>query len=162
VGIDEVTKMDNENSLLGCFVSATLNRDDDLNTVDAASEKGKLFRTYIWGTDGISDTLETLNHQDYGRDLVLILFQFYVNPIPYQLAHLKEVESYRKKEKSIGIPIIVNEDNFFSKPETERRRFLRESILQKLRLLEGVVKKKKLDTDVTKLRIDVERILPQY
>ena len=154
--------MDSENNLLGCFASGpTVKWEDDQKTKDAATEKGKLFRTYIWGTEGICSTLKILNHQDYGKDLFRILFQFYLNPIPLELANLKEIESYRKKEKSIGIAIIVNDDNFFNKPEAGRRLFLRGSIFEKLCLLEDVVKKKKLDTDIGKLKIDLERILPR-
>jgi hypothetical protein len=76
-----------------------------------------------------------------------------------ELQKLKEIESYRKNEKSIGIPIIVNEDNFFSKSEEGRQEFLRQSIFQKLELLAEVVKKKKLDTDMELLKSDLEKIL---
>ena len=37
--------------------------------------------------------------------------------------HIKEIEQYRKNEKAIGIPIIV-ERSFFQFSETERREFL--------------------------------------
>lgn len=156
----KVKAMETENNLLGCFISGpAVKWEDDQKTKDGATEKGRLFSSYIWGTDGISNILKNLNHQDYGKDLIRILLQFYLNPIPCELANLKEIESYRKKEKSIGIPIIVNENNFFNKSVTERRRFLRSSIFKKLCLLEDVVKKKKLDTDIGKLKIDLERIL---
>jgi hypothetical protein len=124
-----------------------------------AAEHGKLFHTYIWGKNGIADALRVLNHEDYGTDLIRILFKFYLNPIPYELANLKEMESYRKQEKSIGIPIIVNEDNFFSRSEAERRSFLKQAILEKLCLLEERSKKRKLETDIGKLKQDVETIL---
>ena len=78
--------------------------------------------------------------------MMMILFEFYVNPIPYLQQNLKEMGSYRKNEKSIGIRIIVTDENFFSKSEEERYIFLKQSILQKLDLLAEVVKKKKLDT----------------
>ena len=59
-------------------------------------------------------------------------------------------ELYRKKEKAIGIPIIV-ERSFFQLSETERREFLVSSMLSKFNTLENVVKNKKLDTNITKL-----------
>jgi len=156
--------MINEN-ILGCFVSCpasiynpNVSEKDALIAQDANSELCKLFRAYIFGERGISITLKTLKNKDYGKDLVLALFQFYVNPIPYELEHLKEIENYRKNEKTIGIPIIVIAENFFSKSETERYAFLRESIFQKLDLLAEVVKKKKLDTNMELLKLDLKNI----
>ncbi|MBK7707790.1 MAG: hypothetical protein IPJ30_19075 [Acidobacteria bacterium] len=117
------------------------------------------FDLYIWGDKGISKRLNVLINETYGIDVKLILLQFYVNPIPYLRQHLKEIEGYRRKEKSIGIPIIVNDENFFSKSETERFEFLKVSILQKLDLLAEVVRKKKLDTNIELLKADVEKVL---
>ncbi|MGE6355543.1 hypothetical protein ACQKCJ_16865 [Flavobacterium sp. NPDC079362] len=122
--------MNDNEKILGCFVSA--------NIGDAM---GPEFRSYIYGDNKIEKTLKTLKNKDYSEDLKLILFQFYINPIPYLLNNLKEIESYRKKEKSIGITIVINEDNFFSKNEFERYDFIRESLLQKIDLLAEVSKK---------------------
>src|SRR5580658_6997988 len=123
-------------NILGCFVSITSGkRDDDQKTKETASAQGELFRSYIWGEKGICNFLKKLNHEDYGKDLKLVLFQFYVNPLPVQLQNLKEIENYRKKEKSIGIPIVINNENFFNKSEEERHIFLRQSIFQKLTVL---------------------------
>src|ERR1700722_9533620 len=150
---------ENEN-ILGCYVSITLGKyDDDQKAKDLASEQGELFRAYIWGEKGICDTLKKLKHQDYGKDLILILFQFYVNPISIQLENLKEIERYRKKEKSIGIPVIVNNENFFNKSEEARHAFLKQSIFRKLDLLTEIVKKKKFDTKIDLLKSDLERLL---
>ncbi|MBK8812781.1 MAG: hypothetical protein IPN69_18910 [Acidobacteria bacterium] len=135
-------------SILGCFVSSF--RKDG---------SGPLFTSYVWGENSISERLSVLMNETYGNDMELILLQFYVNPIPYLRQQLKEIEGYRKKEKSIGIPIIVNDENFFSKSEAERFEFLKQSILQKLDLLAEVVKKKKLDTNIQSLKEDVERVL---
>jgi len=147
-------------NLLGCYISITHPYPDASQEVkDLASEQGDLFRTYIWGDNGISDTLKKLEHENYGKDLKLVLFQFYVNPISIQVQCLKEIENYRKNEKSIGIPIIVNDENFFSKSEEERYNFLKLSILQKMDLLAEVVKKKKLDTNMVLLKNDLEKIL---
>lgn len=157
--------MINEN-ILGCFVSCpasiynpNVSEKDALIEQESNSELCKLFRSYISGERGISNILKTLKNKDYGKDLVLALFQFYLNPIPYELEHLKEIENYRKNEKAIGIPIIVNDENFFSKSESERYDFLRETILQKLDLLTEVVKKKKLDTNMELLKSDLKNIL---
>jgi hypothetical protein len=152
--------MKTEKNILGCFVSGpALNWNDDLKTKENAAERGKLFRTYIWGENGIATPLRKLNHEEYGEDLSTILLQFYLNQIPYELSSLREIENYRKKEKSIGIPIIINEDNFFSRTEDERRLFLTKTIFDKISLLEETVKKKKLDTNINKLKRDVENIL---
>ena len=55
--------------------------------------------------------------------------------MPYELQNLKEIENYRKNEKSIGIPIIVTDENFFSKSKEGRYIFITQSILQKIDVL---------------------------
>lgn len=146
--------------MISCFVSITHPYPDASQEIkDKASEQGTLFRSYILGEKGITKELKRLNYENYGKDLKLALFQFYVNPIAYELQHLKEIESYRKNEKSIGIPIVINDENFFSKSEEERYKFLKESILRKMDLLEDVVKKRKLDTNVEKLKTDLSTVL---
>jgi hypothetical protein len=148
--------------ILGCFISnPAVYFDADQIAKDLASEQGELFRAYIWGEKGICDTLKKLKHKDYGEGLTLILFQFYVSPLPIQLENLPEIERYRKKEKAIGIPVIVNRENFFSKPEETRRAFLKQSIFQKLNLLAEIIKKRKLDTKIDLLKSDLEKLLIQ-
>ena len=152
--------MSDDKNIFGCYVSVTQAYPDaDKQTKDLATEQGRLFRTYIWGEKGICDTLKKLNQDDYGKDLKLALFQFYVNPIPMMEQALKEIEAYRKNEKSIGIPIVVNDKNFFSQTDEGRYSFLKQSILQKLDLLAEVVKKKKLDTNMDQLKTDLQKIL---
>ena len=151
--------MNDNKNILGCYVSVTQAYPDaDQQTKDLATEQGRLFRTYIWGEKGICDTLKQLNYADYGKDLILVLFQFYVNPLPHMEQILKEIEPYRKKEKSIGIPIIVTDENFFSKSEEGRFNFLKQSILKKLDLLTEVVKKRKLDTNIELLKTNCQRL----
>lgn len=152
--------MIDDKNIFGCYVSVTQAYPDaDQQIKDLATEQGRLFRTYVWGEKGICEIIKKLTQEDYGMDLKLVLFQFYINPIPMMEQALKMIESYRKKEKSIGIPIIVNNHNFFSKSESERNDFFRESILQKLDLLAEVVKKKKLDTNMELLKSDLKNIL---
>lgn len=152
--------MNDDKNIFGCFVSVT-NPFPDASQAskDLATEQGKLFRSYIWGDKGVCDALKKLNNEHYGKDLKLALFQFYVNPIAYELDNLKEIEAYRKNEKSIGIPIVVNDKNFFSQTEEGRYNFLKQSIFQKLELLTEVVKKKKLDTKMDLLKADLQKLL---
>lgn len=126
---------------------------------DIALEQGRLFRSYIWGEKGLIGILKTLDRSDYGEDLKLVLFQFYVNPLNIETAKIPEIEEYRKREKSIGIPMIINNENFFSKDETYRQTYIRSEMLKKIDLLEAVVQKKKLDTNINKLRDDLKRVL---
>lgn len=148
--------MEVKDNIFGCFMK--IGFDPNLTEQDFVNID-KAFTPYIWGEKGISDTLKKLKHEDYGKDLVLALFQFNVKPTPIELQRLKEIEPYRKNEKSIGIPIIVNDKNFFSKSEEGRYNFLKQSIFQKLDLLAEVVKKKKLDTKMDLLKTDLQNIL---
>ena len=140
--------MENKDNILACYVSS-MNGD----------ENGDLFRNYIWGEKGICDVMKKLKWVDYGKDILIILFQFYVNPIPYLQDNLKEVDSYRKNEKSIALRIVINDENFFIKSESERYNFLKQSVLQKLDLLAEVVMKKKLDTKIVLLKSDLNKLL---
>lgn len=152
--------MSNDKNIFGCYVSyPSLLYDSTEQQKVLAKNQGDLFREYIWGDRGICGKLKKLNNEDYGKDLKLVLFQFYVNPIAYELDNLKAIERYRKNEKSIGIPIIVKDENFFSKSEEARNRFLKESIFQKLTLLAEVVQNKKLDTNMDLLISDLENLL---
>jgi len=158
--------MDNNMNIFGCHIMAEATIYDKNKTEQErqaeetrTSEEFHLFHSYIRGEKGIDNTLKKLNNENYGNDLKLILFQFYIKPIPYLLQHLKEIESYRKKEKAIGIPIIVTDEFFFNKSEEGRYNFLKQSILQKIDLLAEVVKKKKLDTNMVQLKIDLEKML---
>lgn len=136
-----------EKNILGCFISS--NMDDD---------KGEEFHPYIWGDLGIGELIKKLKSDKYGKDLSLILFQFYVNPIPYMASNIKDIESYRKSEGSIAASIIIDDTNFFLKSESERKTFIMDSMLQKLDLVKGVVTKKKLDTDIDLLKSDLRTI----
>lgn len=151
--------MNETNNIIGCFFKVGFN--PNLSGQDF-SNMANTFRGYVWGEKGICEALKKLEHEDYGNDLILALFQFNVMPTAIELQRIKEIEPYRAKEKSIGIPIIVNEDNFFSKSETERYQFLKDSILAKLDLLADVVKKKKLDTNMDLLKADVEKVLSNF
>lgn len=141
--------MENTNNILGCFVSSMI-----------GDNFGPIFRDYIYLKHGIKNKLTVLNATNYGLDLNLALFQFYVNSSLYELENLKNIENYRKKEKSIGIPIIINDENFFSKSEEQRWAYLRQTIFEKLDLLSEVVKKKKLDTNMALLISDLEKAWP--
>ena len=146
-------------NILGCFISGPANYADEEPAIEESrGRKGELFRTYIWGEFGISELLKTLKRGDYGEDLKLALLQFYVLPLLEELAHLKEIERYRPKERAIGIPIIIHDENFFNRSDLERRRFLKNAILEKLDLLAVVVKRNKLDTDIELLKADVEKL----
>lgn len=140
--------MNTKESILGCFVSSV---NGDIN--------GDLFRKYIWGNNGICNKINQLSHDNYGNDILIILLQFYVNPIPYLQDHLKEVDTYRKNEKSIAVNIVINNENFFVKSEMERYNFLNQIIIEKLEAIEKVVKKKKLDTNIQTLISDFKNIV---
>ena len=145
----------NEN-ILGCFFKVCYN--PNLSEQDF-NDLANTFRVYIWGEKGICNTLKKLKHEDYGKDLILALFQFYIKPLELEIEKLKEIESYRKNEKSIGIPIIINDENFFCKSEEGRYSFLKQSVLQKMDLLAEVVKKRNLDTKIGLLKSDLQKLI---
>jgi hypothetical protein len=116
-------------------------------------------KAYLWGDNGLKNRLKSLKWQNFGQDFHLILFQFYVNPIPYEREHLREIESYRRKEKAIGIPVILDEENFFKLNEVDRQKYLADIILNKLDLLREKVKRNKLDLNISQLKNNIEALL---
>ena len=101
--------MQTDSNIFGCYVSSTIGKSTDSENIkNEFNEQGKIFRIYIFGESGLSQILKKLRKEDYGNDLALILFEFYVNPLDIEIEKLKEIGNYRKKEKSIGIPIKID------------------------------------------------------
>ena len=57
--------MKDDNEILGCFVSTTTESEIDELNRNKAFEKGRIFRNYIWGEQGICESLRKLKHQSY-------------------------------------------------------------------------------------------------
>lgn len=148
-----------EKNIFGCFVSNTADARWSESERNAAFEVGRNFRSYLWAPGGFVDTIKKLEHSNYGEDLVMVLFQFYIKPIPELQENLKAIEAYRKKEKAIGIPIILTDENFFTKSVDERNSFLKQAVLEKMDLLKEKVKNNNLDTKIDLLKADLEKIL---
>ena len=115
--------MENMNILAFFLSYPSLPIDASDESSEEAIKRGDEFRTYIWGEKGIDILLKSLSYIDYGKDLKRILFQFYIMPCGYERIHIKEIEQYRKKEKAIGIPIIV-ERSFSSFQKQREENFL--------------------------------------
>lgn len=151
-----------DRNIFACFVSyPSLVSDVPEQTKDEALRKGDMFRSYIWGEVGLDRFIKKIPFSDYGQDLKRILFQFYVLPCDYERMHIMDVENYRKREKAIGIPIVI-EDDFFQKNDAQRKSFLVSSIVSKIEELKEIVKKNKLDTDFKQLIIDLRKELSDY
>ena len=149
-------KMETKDNIFGCFFKVGV--DSNLSEQEA-TKLASVFRTYLWGENGFGNILKKLKYMDYGKDVTIVLFKFYINPTTSELNNMKEIEPYRKREKSIAIPIVVTNDNFFNKTEEEKYYFMRQSIFQKLEFLERVIQEKKLDTKTDLLRIDLHKLL---
>ena len=122
------------------------------------SEKENI-KTYLWGNNGLKEQLKSLKWQSYGQDFRIILFEFYINPIPDLRNALKEMGNYRRIEKSIGIPVIIDQDNFFNLSEIDRSKFFYSTIMERLTLLKEKVKRNKLDLDIEKLINDTVNLM---
>lgn len=120
--------------------------------------KQELVKEHLWGENGLKNRFSPLKWQDYGTDIVLILFEFNVNPIPYLRKNLKEIGSYRRKEKSIGIPTILDNENFFELDENGQLDFLKNRIIGKLSLVKEKVKRNNLDFNIDGLISDVKKL----
>jgi hypothetical protein len=137
-----------DDNLFGFY--ASFNSDDD---------EQKQVKDLLWGDNGLKKKLESLKWYNYGQDFHLIQFQFYINPIQHLRNNLREIESYRRKEKSIGIPLIIDKNNFFEKNSIDRQLEVKRTILYKLELLKDKIKRNQLDLDSQRLLNDVRQLL---
>ena len=137
--------------------------DDNIFGFYASFQSGEtdqeLVKQYLWGETGLKEKLKSLKWQAFGQDFHLILFEIYVKPIPYLRDALKEMGNYRRKEKSIGIPVILDQENFFKLNENDRHKFFHSTILKRLELLKEKVKRNKLDLDIEKLKTEADKLL---
>jgi len=124
---------------------------------NAGETDQELIKNYLWSENGLKNKFVHLKWKNYGQGLQIILFQIYVKPIPYLRKNLREIENYSPKEKSIGIPIILDNENFFKLSEADRQQFFAESIVEKLGLVKLKVKRNKLEFDISQLIADVKK-----
>ena len=141
----------------------TITVDDNIFGFYASFQSGEtdqeLVKKYLWGDNGLKEKLKGLKWQEFGQDFHIILFEIYVKPIPYLRDALKEMGNYRRKEKSIGIPVILDQENFFKLTEIDRHKFFHSTILKRLELLKEKVKANKLDLEIERLKTEVDKLL---
>lgn len=151
-----------DTNIFACFVSyPSLVADVSEQIKDEAIKKGDMFRSYIWGEAGLDRYLKNIQYSDYGQDLKRILFQFYVLPCDYERVHIRDIENYRKREKAIGISIIIESD-FFQYSDAQRKCILVSSIISKIEGLKDVIEKNRLDTNIEQLVLDLRQELGSY
>lgn len=155
-------RLHTDTNIFACFVSyPSLVADVSEQTKDEAIKKGDMFRSYIWGEAGLDRFLKKIQYSDYGQDLKRILFQFYVLPCDYERVHIRDIENYRKREKAIGISIIIESD-FFQYSDTQRKCILVSSIISKIEELKEIIEKNSLDTNFEQLVLDLRQELGSY
>ena len=134
--------------LLGCYVSTSTNSTLDKYYQELAFEKGKIFRDYIFGKNGLKNIINKLNSENYGNEINLILFEFYINPVEQYFNYINKRINYRKKEKSIGIPVVITDEIFFNQSENKRLKYLKDIIFEKLVFLSEYIKNKKINMKI--------------
>lgn len=127
-------------------------------------EVSDMFSPYVWGKHGL-DTLfkKTLSKKNYGRDLDLLLIQYYVEGefssyVPAQ----PKLGNYMKKSKDIAVALGVTPEKFHKRSEFERREFVVDSTLDAIKRVKARLSKKKLDIDFDKLIEDVQGVANEY
>lgn len=127
-------------------------------------EAGALFDTYVWGEQGIRTLVEKgLAGRRYGKDLKLILIQYYVEgTYPVNGPDQPTVSRYSTKDKSISVSIPVRKEDFHNVDSAGRKRFIVDSIRTALSLVEERSRKKKLDLRYEELRRDLDTVLSRY
>lgn len=151
-----------DTNIFACFVSyPSFAASVSEQTKDEVIRKGDMFRSYIWGEAGFDRFMKRIPYSNYGQDLKRILFQFYVLPCDYERMHISDIENYRKREKAIGISIII-ENDFFQYSDAQRKCILEFSIISKIEGLKEVIEKNRLDTNFEQLVLDLKQELGRY
>ena len=115
------------------------------------------FSAYIWGDKGYVKLLKEILSKNYGNDLELLLIQYYVEEDykPGWSPEKSRLSNYSNKNKDIAVAFSVTKDKFHNVSEGERRKFVAETTLQAIDLVEERLGKRKLDIDFKRLRKDV-------
>ena len=149
-----------KSNIFGCFIcyqpfiSGVSNEQKKL-----AKTEGDLFSSYIHGEHGLDRKWNHLDFEYYGKDLKLVLFSFYIKPLPEMIAYLKEIERFHPKDKSVDMRLIITDENFFNHGAEGRILFLKDSVIQRLDLLAKLVRRRKMDTNMELLIADVKKVL---
>lgn len=152
--------MDTDNSLFGCFVSGPSQTwEDSTDTRLLLEERGRLFRSYVWGESGLCPRLKSLRADAYGEDVRLILLAFSIDPLAEEWAARQRARPYRKKERSIEVVSRVDGRAFELLADEERRLFVKQHIVGSVQRIREVAKRLSLDTDVERLESDLLRLL---
>lgn len=120
-------------------------------------DSGVHFAEYIWGENGYEILLKEILLKYYGKDLRLLLIQYYVEEDykPDWSPDKPRLSNYSNKNKDIAVAFSVNKDKFHNVGEQERRQFIVETTLQAVDLVEARLGKRKLDINFKRLREDV-------
>lgn len=145
-------------------VYATFQRYAYLSEKDSLHHKAisNMFKLYLWGENGkggLSTKLKSLQGNNYGSDVELILFQFVVGATIIQPESYKDIENFRPKEKSIAVWIAIDDSCYFDLSDGKRRQYIRESILNRMESLKIRFKARKFDVDMDRLIRDLSEIL---
>ncbi len=148
-------------NLIGNFVSNHVPFNGSEDEQEEAKKRGCLFRNIVWGVNGIEECLKPILAENYGTDLELILLQYYILPHELTRPHIREVECFRPKEKSIGLSIIIELD-FFDWDEAQQRKWLKEMVVQRLNDLAIRIKRKRHNMAMDRVIEDVNKLLQNY
>jgi hypothetical protein len=125
--------------------------------IDITQEQGKKLIDYFDSIIRLEE-IYNLDYAKYGKDLEMILFYQYIYPYPELKSNIKSIPSYSKKEKSIGINIII-EDIFVGLSEAEKVKYVLHELLGGLNKASDIIRIKKLDTKIDLLIQDITEIL---
>lgn len=144
-----------QNIIIGYFLKVGIGGDraDSLFSPHLFGERG--FKTYL---------LKTLSQGKYGKDLELILIQYYLEgkSLPDNSPHEPRLANYSSKNKDIAIAFSVTRDKFYNVSNIKRRQFIVDTTLQAIDMVKGRLGKRKLDIDFETLRKDVKKAAEEY
>ena len=118
---------------------------------------------HLWGSNGLAEVMKELRYSEYGKDLQLILIEYYIEgtiptPIPTDLV----VGRFHPKDKSIGVVVPATRDMFDSGRYAGPRQFLADTTLAAVAAVAAKYSKKRYDTDFVALQRDVARIVERF
>lgn len=129
-------------NLFGSFVQLGIN--ENLTQIELDKFLSE-FRDIIWGVNyGIDLKLKKFNCENYGKDIEYILIKYYVLPSSDELDFIKDIENYRKSDRSFALSIVIKDD-FFELTLDKKYSFIQKEILKRIKDIGTISNKKKLN-----------------
>lgn len=112
------------------------------------------FSDYIWRENGFKTVLDKYaNNLQSNEELKTLLIKYIVDGEIITFKRSKRpISKYDNEEKEISIDVFVSQDEFWNKPETDRKEYIANTTINAIEKVEQKLKKQKIIVDFSQLK----------